>query len=113
VKRLSNKEISGIVGLCQSHVSTIWRKYERGGLDAIKPGLRGRRHGAQREPTAEQEVGIQKLRVDKTPDQLKLTLHCGPGMNELFCCVDQSIFNMNGTISTCCKVSVMSNHNNS
>jgi len=72
-KGLSNKEISDIVGLCQSHVSTIWKKYERGGLDAIKPGLRGRRHGAQRELTAEQEVGIQKLLVDKTPDQLKLS----------------------------------------
>lgn len=72
-KGLSNQEISQIVGLCQSHVSTIWKKYERGGLDAIKPGLRGRRHGAQRELTAEQEAGIQTLLVDKTPDQLKLS----------------------------------------
>lgn len=71
-KGLDNKAISEIVGLCQSHVSTICKKFERGGLDAIKPGLRGRRHGAQRELTAEQEVGIQKLLVDKTPDQLKL-----------------------------------------
>lgn len=72
-KGLDNKAISEIVGLCQSHVSTIWKKYERGGLDAIKPGQRGRRHGAQRELTAEQEAGIQKLLVDKTPDQLKLS----------------------------------------
>jgi len=71
-KGLDNKAISEIVGLSQCHVSTTWKKYERGGLDAIKPGLRGRRHGAQRELTAEQEVGIQKLLVDKTPDQLKL-----------------------------------------
>ena len=72
-KGLDNQAISEIVGLSQTHVSTIWKKYERGGLDAIKPGLRGRRHGAQRELTAEQEVGIQKLLVDKTPDQLKLS----------------------------------------
>lgn len=72
-KGLSNQEISTIVGLCQSHVSTIWKKYERGGLDAIKPGLRGRRHGAQRELTAEQEAGLQTLLVDKTPDQLRLS----------------------------------------
>jgi len=72
-KGLDNKTISEIVGLCKSHVSTICKKYERGGLDAIKPGLRGRRHGAQRELTAEQEIGIQKLLVDKTPDQLKLS----------------------------------------
>ena len=70
-KRLRNKEISDIVGLRQSHVSTIWKQYARGGLDAIKSGLRGRRHGAQRELTAEQDVVIQKLLVDKTPDQLK------------------------------------------
>ncbi len=72
-KGLDNQAISEIVGLCKSHVSTICKKYERGGLDAIKPGLRGRRHGAQRELSAEQEVGIQKLLVDKTPDQLKLS----------------------------------------
>lgn len=72
-KGLDNKAISEIVGLCQSHVSTIWQKYQRGGLAAIKPGLRGRRHGEQRELTAEQEVSIQKLLVDKTPDQLKLS----------------------------------------
>ena len=72
-KGLDNQAISEIVGLSKSHVSTIAKKYERGGLDAIKPGRRGRRHGAQRELTAEQEVGIQKLLVDKTPDQLKLS----------------------------------------
>ncbi len=72
-KGLDNQAISEIVGLSKSHVSTIWKKYERGGLDAIKPGLRGRRHGAQRELTAEQENGIQKLLVDRTPDQLKLS----------------------------------------
>jgi len=72
-KGVDNHAISEIVGLSQSHVSTICKRYERGGLDAIKPGLRGRRHGAQRELTAEQEVGIQKLLVDKTPDQLKLS----------------------------------------
>ena len=72
-KGLDNKAISEIVGLSSCHISTIWKKYERGGLAAIKPGQRGRRQGAQRELTAEQEVGIQKLLVDKTPDQLKLS----------------------------------------
>lgn len=72
-KGLGNKAISDIVGLSQSHISTIWKQYERGGLEAIKPGQRSRRHGAQRELTAEQEVGIQRLLVDKTPDQLKLS----------------------------------------
>lgn len=69
----NNARISEIVGLSQSHISTIWQKYQRGGLEAIKPGVRGRRFGEQRELTAEQEAGIQKLLVDKTPDQLKLS----------------------------------------
>jgi len=70
---LDNQAISEIVGLCSTYISTIWKKYQRGGLDAIKPGLRGRRHGEQRELTAEQETNIQKLMIDKTPDQLKLS----------------------------------------
>lgn len=53
-KGLDNQAIADIVRLCPSHISTIWKKYERGGLDAIKPGVRDRRHGAQRELTAEQ-----------------------------------------------------------
>lgn len=70
---LDNQAISEIVGLCSSHISTIWKKYQRGGLEAIKPKVRGRRLGDKRELTAEQEAGIQKLLVDKTPDQLKLS----------------------------------------
>ena len=69
---LDNRAISEIVGLCPTYISTIWKKYQRGGLEAIKPGVRGRRHGDKRELTAEQEAGLQKLLVDKTPDQLKL-----------------------------------------
>lgn len=68
----NNATISEIVGLSQSHISTIWQRFLRGGLDAIKPGVRGRRLGEQRELTADQEADIQKLLVDKTPDQLKL-----------------------------------------
>jgi transposase len=71
-KGMSNKAISEIVGLSECHISTIWKKFQRGGLDAIKPGVRGRRHGEQRELNAEQEAGIKKLLVDKTPDQMKL-----------------------------------------
>ena len=72
-KGLDNKSISEIVGLSQTYVSTIWKKYERGGLEAIKPGQRGRRHGDKRELTSDQEIEIQKLLVDKTPDQFKLS----------------------------------------
>jgi CRP-like cAMP-binding protein len=41
---LDNQAISEIVGLCPAHISTIWKKYQRGGLKAaIKPKVRGRR----------------------------------------------------------------------
>lgn len=72
-KGMDNQAIAEIVGFCPSHISTIWQKYQRGGFDAIKPGLRGRRLGEQRELTAEQETGLQKLLIDKTPEQLKLS----------------------------------------
>jgi transposase len=71
-KGRSNQEISEIVGLYHTHVSTIWQMYQKGGLDALKPKVRGRKHGEQRNLTVEQEATVQKLLVDKTPDQLKL-----------------------------------------
>lgn len=71
-KGMANKQVAEIVGTTASHASAIWRAYERDGMDAIKPRVRGRRHGAKRRLTAEQETAIKKLLVDKTPDQYKL-----------------------------------------
>lgn len=71
-KGMKNQAVAEIVGITESHASTIWQKYQKGGLQAIKPGVRGRRHGEQRTLSAEQEEALQKLLVDKTPDQLKL-----------------------------------------
>jgi transposase len=71
-KGMANKQVAEVVGTTQSHASAIWQAYERDGIEAIKPKVRGRRHGAKRRLTAEQEAAIQKLLVDKTPDQMKL-----------------------------------------
>ena len=71
-KGMGAKEISEVTGISVPHISTLWQKYLRGGLDAIKPGVRGRRHGDHRHLSATQEKELQKLLVDKTPDQLKL-----------------------------------------
>jgi len=71
-KGLANNHVADVVGTTPSHASAIWHAYERGGMEVIKPKVRGRRHGAKRRLTAEQETAIQKLLVDKTPDQLKL-----------------------------------------
>ena len=69
---LSTKETAELVGISASHASTIWQKYLRGGIEAIKPGKRGRRQGAQRVLDAEQEQSVQTMLVDKAPNQLKL-----------------------------------------
>ncbi len=71
-KGLSNKEAAEIVGISPSHGSTIWQKYQRGGINAIKPGIRGRQLGAKRTLTPDQETALQKLLIDKNPRQLKL-----------------------------------------
>jgi transposase len=71
-KGMANKDVAEAVGTAPSHASAIWQSYQSGGIEAIKPRVRGRRYGAQRRLTAEQEEAVQKLLVDKTPDQLKL-----------------------------------------
>ena len=67
-----NREAAAIVGFSETHASTIWQRYVRGGAEAIKPGKRGRRHGAQRVLSGEQEAVLRNMLVDKAPDQLKL-----------------------------------------
>jgi transposase len=69
---LANREVAGIVGISEAHASTIWQKYSKGGIEALHPGKRGRRHGAQRVLDAEQEAAVQKMLMDKAPNQLKL-----------------------------------------
>jgi len=66
-----NKDVAEFLGMTPQHSSTIWQRYVRGGKKEIVLGTRGRRHGEKRSLTEEQERHIQKLIVDKTPDQLK------------------------------------------
>jgi transposase len=72
MKGMTNKETAKLAGLSEAHSSTIWQKYQKGGLQAIKPGVRGRRHGQQRTLTEEQELALQELLVSNTPDNLTL-----------------------------------------
>jgi transposase len=67
-----NGEVAKIVGVSVGHASRTWQKYLNGGHKAIILGQRGRRHGAQRVLIGEQEDEIQRLIVERTPDQLKL-----------------------------------------
>lgn len=69
---LKNQEAAGIVGISAAHASTIWQKYLKGGIEAIKPGKRGRKPGTLRVLDWKQEMTIQKMVVDKAPKQFKL-----------------------------------------
>jgi len=65
-------EIGEIVGVHPTNVCKWWKAYERYGQKAIRHGKRGRRHGACRTLSKEQEHQIQKIVKDKCPDQMKL-----------------------------------------
>jgi transposase len=67
----ANKDVAEYLTMNPEQCSRIWQKYERGGKKEILLGTRGRRHGEKRSLTEEQERRIQKLIIDKTPDQLK------------------------------------------
>lgn len=68
----SNQDIAEIVGVSEPHASRVWQRWLTEGESAINKGKRGRRHGEKRSLTKPQESQIQRLLVDKTPDQLKL-----------------------------------------
>jgi transposase len=66
------KEIGAIVGVHHTNVCKWWKAYEQGGQKAIKHKQRGRRKGACRTLTNDQERELQRLIKDRCPDQLKL-----------------------------------------
>lgn len=71
--RYTHREIGDQVGV---HYLTVGRwisRYKAGGMKAlVSSTTQGRPVGAGRSLSAEQEAQIQKLLIDKTPDQLKL-----------------------------------------
>lgn len=68
---LSNKMVAEGVGLSVFHASRIWQSYLKGGSKAIALGTRGRRPQEKRTLTGDQELQVQRLIIDKTPNQLK------------------------------------------
>lgn len=65
-------EIGEIVGVHPTNVCKWWKAYERGGQKAVRQKKRGRRHGACRTLSKDQEHQLQRMIRDKCPDQLKL-----------------------------------------
>ena len=66
------KEIGAIVGVHSTNVCKWWKAYEQGGHKAIRHKQRGRRKGACRTLTDDQERELQRSIKDRCPDQMKL-----------------------------------------
>jgi len=65
-------EVASILEVSRTSVVRWWRNYRQEGMNGLKQKTRGRRHGQKRRLDREQERSIQRMLVDKTPDQLKL-----------------------------------------
>ena len=65
--------IAAMVAVHRNTVATWWKTYEQEGAKGLRAQRRGRRVGEQRTLLVEQELAIQRLICDKTPDQYKLT----------------------------------------
>lgn len=65
------KDIAKDLGVSVGHVSNVKKLYEKGGASALKPKKRGRPAGKNKILSPSQEKEIQKIIVDKTPEQLR------------------------------------------
>ena len=65
-------EVAAILDVSRAHVYGTKRIYAERGIEGLRPRKRGRRHGAKRILTPEQEKEIQKAIVDRHPEQLRL-----------------------------------------
>ena len=75
--RLHNKgrnesEIADALNISYQAVSRIIRAYKKEGMHSIEEKTRGRKHGEKRSLTAQQEKEIQRIIIDKCPDQVKI-----------------------------------------
>jgi transposase len=65
----NGREIAKLLDVSEGHVSGVRKSYKESGINAIKPQKRGRRMGEKRTLTPEQEHEIQRVIVEKTPEQ--------------------------------------------
>jgi transposase len=69
----TNSAIAEILGVNRRTVGLWLKRYAAAGPRALRATRRGRKVGEQRTLTPAQETAVQRLLVDKTPDQLKPT----------------------------------------
>jgi transposase len=72
----SNREISEALGYCYSHISTIWRRYQKNGvtLDELEPLARGRKTGEKMIVSQKHERRIKNILLNHTPADSELGL---------------------------------------
>jgi transposase len=71
-KGKSESEIADALNISYQAVSRIIRAYKKEGMRSVKEKTRGRKLGEKRSLTPEQEKEIQRIIIDKCPDQLKI-----------------------------------------
>jgi len=65
-------KVAELIGCSPRTISLWWKGYKSGGIQSLRPGKRGRHYGEKRTLTREQEKALQKMLVERHPDQLKL-----------------------------------------
>jgi len=65
-------KVAEMIGCSPRTISLWWKAYKREGIKSLRPKTRGRRHGEKRSLTNDQEKTLQKMLIEKHPDQLKL-----------------------------------------
>jgi transposase len=71
-KGMTQQETAEVLEVARPTVGKWYGIYKREGLEGLKLRRRGRSCGEKRRLTPDQERRIQRMLVDKTPDQLKL-----------------------------------------
>jgi len=69
---MNRRDIARIVAVHYVTVGDWIRRYEKGGMEALKIGKRGRRYGDGRKLTAAQEERLKAIVVGKSPEQMHL-----------------------------------------
>ena len=69
---MTRAEIGAIVGVHADTVGRWLKQYQAQGAAGLASKVRGGREGEKRQLTKQQETDVQRLLIDKTPDQFKL-----------------------------------------
>ena len=71
-KDMKPEAVAETLDVSRSHVYSTKKTYDEKGIAGLKPKKRGRKKGDERKLLPEQEKEIQKIIIDKYPEQLKL-----------------------------------------